>query len=832
MEAIKNYNFKGIELDFDPDSRELVRTLWIDTGEGPWIKKDVRAASSERDKKEKKPVTEEAKKEAREAKKKVKPEKEQPLVAQLDEKQEITFGSTMDLSKSTSPIGKKVKEGLTIRFDQERKEGILPSVIPNLVTQDDEYTPQKTRKEVEQFINRGISEFIGSQGSPSLEAYLDLVKEGKVLVLFPFTGAPIFRKPDLKYLIHFRGSYVREGEELIKYALNKLKAKKIVIFYQNDAFGKGPLQGARLALKKAGVTDFVEVPHERNVVSFKKQAAVIKKEDPDTILFSTNATAIRSIIRQMGAGFFSGRTLLGVSVYEDAFERFLKDKGLSFILTRMVPDPKTSELEIAKEYRKAADAANISYDKVSFEQYINASILFDILRRIKGPVTKEKIIDVAENMKNYEFKGLILDFDPQTRELSPVLWLDTGQGKWIEKSARSDEKVYQKEAKGKIAEDVDKEKAEGKRKEKKEVVAELGKKKPLEIGSTLDLSKGVKLQGRAVKAGIDLRLKEEREANDYSILRVVIVDDEYTPTVTRREIESFLERGIDIILTPVGSPTLESYLDLVKEGKVLVLFPITGAPIFRKPDLKYIAHIRPSYKTEGEILTKYALDTLKARKAVMFYQEDAFGQGLLDGGQELLKQRGITDWLEVPYKRNDVNFKRQIAAITKYDPDTILFFSTTTAAQELIRQMGIQVVSNKKMLANSDFGEKLFLSFIREKGLKVIYLNVVPNPQKSDLPIVQQFRDAAKKYDALVDTFTLESYIATDLLLDIVHKIEGAVTKEKIIGAIEKIKNYNYKGLRFDFNPETRTLSSTFWLYTGGPDWQVLEIKPNKKDKP
>ena len=728
----------------------------------------------------------------------------------------------MDLTKSASPIGKKVKEGLTIRFDQERKDGTLPNIIPNLVTQDDEYTPQKTRQEVNRLINNlGISMIIGSQGSPSLESYLDLIKEGKVLVMFPFTGASIFRKPDLKYLLHFRGSYIREGEELIKYALDKKRAKKIVIFYQNDAFGKGPLEGARRALKQADITDFIEVPHERNDINFKKQAAIIKKADPDTILFSTNALPIRGLIRQMGVGFFSGKTLLGVSVYEDAFEQFLKDKGLAFILIRMVPDPQESDLEIAKEYRDAADAAGLSYDKVSFEQYINVSILFDMLKRIKGPITKEKIIEVAQNTKDYSFKGLTLDFNPESRELSPVLWMDSGYGEWIEKSTRDEMKEQEKRE----------EKEVEKKEEKKEVVAEQGKKKPLEVGSTIDLSKGVKLQGRAVKVGIDLRLKEAREANDHAISRVVIVDDEYTPTVTRREIESFLERGIDIILTPVGSPTLEAYLDLVKEGKVLVLFPITGAPLFRKPDLKYTAHIRPSYKTEGEILTKYALDTLKARKGVMFYQEDSFGQGLLDGGQEVLKQRGITDWLEVPYKRNDVNFKKQIAVITKYDPDTILFFSTTTAAQELIRQMGIQAVSSKQMLANSDFGEKLFLSFIREKGLKVIYLNVVPNPQKSDLPIVQQFRDAAKKYDALLDTFTLESYIATDLLLDIVHKIEGVVTKEKIIDAIEKIKNYNYKGLRFDFDPETRTLSSTFWLDTGGPDWQVLEIKPNKEDK-
>jgi ABC-type branched-subunit amino acid transport system substrate-binding protein len=264
---------------------------------------------------------------------------------------------------------------------------------------------------------------------------------------------------------------------------------------------------------------------------------------------------------------------------------------------------------------------------------------------------------------------------------------------------------------------------------------------------------------------------------------------------------------------------------MIKEGKVLVLFPNTGAPLFRKKDLKYIAHIRPSYKEEGRLLTAYALDTLKAQKGVMFYQDDAFGQGLLEGAQEELKKKGVSDWLAVPYIRNDVTFTKQISTIKNYDPDVILFFSTTTAAIGLVREMGIQEISAKPMLANSDFGEEKFLKFISEKGLKLIYINVVPNPQLSDLAIVQQFRDAAVKYEVKVDPFSLESYIATDFLLSILKKIPGAVTKEKLIDAIEQIKDYDYKGLKFNFDPENRTLSSTFWLYTGSPNWKQIELK-------
>lgn len=192
------------------------------------------------------------------------------------------------------------------------------------------------------------------------------------------------------------------------------------------------------------ITDFVEIPHERNTIDFKKQVEALKKANPDTILFSTNATPIRGIIRQMGVEFFSGKKLLGVSVYEDAFEEFLKNKGLKFVLIRMVPDPEKSDLQIAKEYRAAADAVGMKYDKVSFEQYINASIFFELLKRIEGVATKEKIIDAAQRIKNHTFKGLKLDFNPETRELSPVLWIDSGTRPWIEKSTRNGTAITEK----------------------------------------------------------------------------------------------------------------------------------------------------------------------------------------------------------------------------------------------------------------------------------------------------------------------------------------------------------------------------------------------------
>jgi len=722
---------------------------------------------------------------------------------------EIDFGATMDLSKGASPIGKKVKEGLELAFDRELATGSISGVVPQVTVADDEYTPSKTRPAVQKLMKKGIDVFIGSQGSASLESYLDLIKQGELLVLFPFTGSPLFRQPDLKHLIHYRGSYIREGQELIKYALKDLKSKKIAIFYQDDAFGRGALEGARQALKQAGITDYIEVPHERNVLNYNVQAAQIKDANPDTILFSTNTPAIRGLIRQLGVQYFAGKKLLGLSVYEDAFERFLKDKGLNFVLIRMVPDPATSDLQIAKEYREWADKKNVAYDKVSFEQYINANILFHILRKIEGPVTADKIIAIAEQFKNEPFKGLELNFDPQTRELSDTLWIDSGIGPWIER--RAEKQPQQVAPLSSI------------------VPISRADKDVLRFGSTIDLSKGLKVQGEAVQEGMQLRLDQARNHGDPFVPEIVIADDSYTPSKTRSIIDQFIMQKIYTIVSPTGSATLESYIDLIKDGKVTVLFPITGAPQFRQASWANIVHLRASYATEGRLLTQYALDKLNAKKIALFYQNDVFGKSLLKSSKALLETKNVKTILDVPYDRNETSLTEQARRIEQFNPDAILFFSTAIAARKILQAIGADSLKEKHLLGNSDLGEMAFQSYVKESAIPFMSVNVVPNPHTSELQIVREYRDAAQKQGRTIGPFSLEAYIGVDLLLHVLQEIEPPISRNKIVEKLAAMDGVDYKGLYLKFEQQTRTLLHTVWLNTGSSHWQEIDHSRDSK---
>jgi len=341
------------------------------------------------------------------------------------------------------------------------------------------------------------------------------------------------------------------------------------------------------------------------------------------------------------------------------------------------------------------------------------------------------------------------------------------------------------------------------------------------IATLTDFSKGTKRLGRAVQAGIELRYAQAH-AQGETVPDMVFIDDQSIPAITRHEVERLVRTGIHTLLMPTGSATLASYLDLIREGKLLVLFPLTGASSFRDPELTYIIHLRASYTNEAKALTRYAIDTLKSKKLLIFYQDDLVDKSSLDAATKPLKKQGAERaWKTVVYDEDE---QKQIDTVGKYAPDTIIFLVTATAAKKLLLQIEIDELQGKKILGCSALSEPGFVDFIRENNFNLMYLSVVPNPSTSDLVIVEQFREAAQKRNMALNPLSLESYIATDLLFSVMGQMKGQPSNTQLIERLEAIKNIKYKGLPLNFVPEDRTLLHSVWLDTGDAQWVELKV--------
>lgn len=351
----------------------------------------------------------------------------------------------------------------------------------------------------------------------------------------------------------------------------------------------------------------------------------------------------------------------------------------------------------------------------------------------------------------------------------------------------------------------------------------LSQKEPLVIGCTLDLSKGASGQGKQVKIGISMCINNQNEKGgiDGRRIDIVFMDDEYSPEKARQNVEEFIKKyKSTLFLCNLGSPTLQAYLDLVRKNDIFIFFPVTGAPLFRKPDLPGVVHWTASYENEAKGLTSYMIDSYGVKDFAFLYQNDSYGMGALEGARKLLAQAKLPKALEVPYERNTTSFKSAIEKIKASPARAIGFFSTAIAATEFIRQAGVEFFIGKKLFALSDLAEETFKSFVHQKGLDMVIAQFSPNPDTSNLEIIKAYRDALRADGRTkVDVFMLGGFISASLMINILNKTPQNFSHTQILQVIEGMKNYHYKGFNLTFNPETRELAHILWLDTGLPEW-------------
>ena len=673
---------------------------------------------------------------------------------------------------------------------------------------DDQYSPAKSRENIEQLLQQQIDIILEPSGSENFMSIVDFIKTGSILVIFPIPGVADKRSPDLKNCIYYRPSYYQESIVSSRYIVENIKPKKVVLFYQDDAFGAAMVRGAKEIFDEAKIP-VTTISYQRNDTKFEPVAEQIKSLAPDCIgLFSTTV-ATKILLPQLGDALFKRVQFFGSSDLNQALIRsYMQQNKVKCILSNLVPNPFESALPITQEFRTAMEKAKIPIDTVALEVYIGVRILIDVLKHMDGPINKDSLRSALEGIKNYDLNGLKLNFDPMTRQLSDTIWLETGAGQWLALPIKR-EPEEKKPALPVV-------KPESENKDVVPVQAEA-----ISIGSSLDLSKSDKLLGNLIKNCLEAffdTVNREKLLGARTV-KIYILDDEYNPQKARANVLRLIkDHDIQALLVPMESSNLEAYLDLVNSGQTDVLFAHADSPDFKKPDLKNLINFSASSFEEGYIVLKYACKDSSIKKLILFYE--AAVEGFLDGAKKALSELQMKNYVEVSYSASDVDYSAQVKKIKNESPDAIMFLGGINPALSLLRSLGTEFLLNKLLIGGSVFlNVDNFKKSLRDKGIKMVVPSLVPNPKASDLQIVKDFRSFARVNHIPEEPMSLQTYISVRMFIEIIKKIQGPVTKQKIIEVAEQFKGFDLGGITLTFDPQTRRLINSIWIDSGSDQW-------------
>lgn len=355
-------------------------------------------------------------------------------VRQVQKKPIYRFGSSTALFGGYGASGVPIKWGIEVATIQINQQGGVNGYLLDPVVLDDEYEGRlasiNARKLTDEY---GIDVFVSPQGTPTLNGYLDRVKNGEIAVLFPRSGANQFYDKKLKYLVNDLASVGDEVYALMDQMVNEFMIRTFAFVYPEDSFGLPFMETVRTELKKYGITKSFDVTYQHGQTDFTDQIKKMREStDEGAGIFITGNAPVREFLSGLGMEFFLSKVAFATSFLDSVpFNQFINERGIRFTMSYPIPDPRAGSLPIFDNFNKAIAPYAVTYNASLFEGYLAVRLFADALAHIEPPFTKEKILGYFEGLKDYNFEGIVLTFNPEKRDIGMPVFIMTSEDRWV-----------------------------------------------------------------------------------------------------------------------------------------------------------------------------------------------------------------------------------------------------------------------------------------------------------------------------------------------------------------------------------------------------------------
>ena len=318
---------------------------------------------------------------------------------------EILICSYQPMTGSTSSYFRMGK-GADAWFKHVNDNGGINGRTINFNMVDDKYEPARTATIVKRFVERDdCFAIVAPLGSAPTSAVIDYIVEQKVPLVGAGTGAAKNLEYPSKWVFPLYPSYKDEGKDLVRFAKEVFKAKKIAVLYQNDPSGKTHMEGIKSVLAQHGVELVSEQGYDPKEVDVSSQVVAMKNANPDGI--------ICSCAPEPAAKFYTERKKLGwnvpvVNVFfgkspkvpELAGKDALEGVYFATIFRDFdSPAPQMKQaLQILKKYYPEEDPDAIHLWGISASQVFTEAIK----RMGRNNITRDRLVETLESIKGWK----------------------------------------------------------------------------------------------------------------------------------------------------------------------------------------------------------------------------------------------------------------------------------------------------------------------------------------------------------------------------------------------------------------------------------------------
>ena len=355
----------------------------------------------------------------------------------------------------------------------------------------------------------------------------------------------------------------------------------------------------------------------------------------------------------------------------------------------------------------------------------------------------------------------------------------------------------------------------------------------IKVGQVSDLSGATAVWGVPTTNGTRMRIDEQNAAGGIHgrKIELIVEDGQYQVPVSVKASNKLLNRDrVFVMLGNMGTPMNNAMLPRQLRMGVANLFPVTAAVSMYEPlhPMKFSYYV--SYRDQIRSAVRYMAEKTGATKVCMQTQATDYGHESELGYEQAVEALGLESVFLGRHKVTETDFVGTVTRLKNSGcevlfigtivTDTIQLYSAARKAGWDVPIVGNMVVQHPLIAAAADGAMEGLYS-----AGPIVDIDY-QSPEYDGTWI----RDW---YDRYVERFGEEpvaqaqvAWVTADLMIRAMEAAGPDLTTEKMLAALEKIRNYEdpFGGQTLTFGPEKHQgADSLFWSQIIDGKWVVLE---------
>ncbi|KWR87258.1 ABC transporter substrate-binding protein [Cupriavidus sp. IDO] len=328
------------------------------------------------------------------------------------------------------------------------------------------------------------------------------------------------------------------------------------------------------------------------------------------------------------------------------------------------------------------------------------------------------------------------------------------------------------------------------------------------LGQSAALTGPAATLGKQMNAGARLYFDHINQQGGIYGRKIVIeaLDDYHEPEPAARNTKKLIEESrVFALFGYVGTETSQAALPLATQAGVPFFGPYTGAQSLRQPRNRYVFHVRAGDNEETAAILRQ-IQTTGLKRIAVVYNDDDYGKAGLEGLERALKaspDSGVQIVAREGVIRNTMEIGDAMQGTMKASPDAVVMISAYRTAGAFVKE-AVRRGYNGQFYNVSFVGTQALAKQVGPLGSGVIISQVMPHPGNATLPVVREYLrllQAAGRQNEF-DYASIEGFVAAKAFTEGLRRAGKDLTREKLVTALESMRNFDLGGYIVNFTPE------------------------------